>query len=253
MKIFYFTATGNSLYAARRFEGAELLSIPALLRGSERAFADDALGLVFPVYCLGLPKIVRTFLQTVSLKTDYLFAVMTCGNTAGDCGGLLQTFLARNNQRLNYANQLVMPDNYLPFFDAAKQAARKLDINAAAAAIVGDVAARRPGVRRSNLFVRPFARAAQLFQPLLFRVCRKFVVSDACTGCGICGRVCPVGNVAMTEQRRPAFGRTCEGCLACVHNCPARAIRIPYERNRKERYRNPNVDLLDIIDANGGE
>lgn len=252
MKIFYFTATGNSLYIARLLGGGEPFSIPAVLRGGERVFASEKIGLVFPVFCLGIPRIVRTFLQTVSLRAEYLFAVMTCGNMAGDCGGLLQACMARNGQRLDYAERIVMPDNYLPFFDAARQRARKLDIEEHATAIARDVAAARHGVRRGGLIVRGITRAAQLFQPMLFKACRKFVVTDACTACGICLRVCPVRNIELVDSR-PRFGRECEGCLACAHHCPSRAIQNPFERNRNERYRNPHVDLVDIIDANGGE
>ena len=48
----------------------------------------------------------------------------------------------------------------------------------------------------------------------------------------------------------------CENCLSCVHNCPTKAILIirrdpePDEPNPKSRYRNPNVQLGEIIKAN---
>ena len=49
----------------------------------------------------------------------------------------------------------------------------------------------------------------------------------------------------------------CENCLACVHNCPLKAISIipapgepEQEANRQARYRNPNIKLIDIIKAN---
>ena len=52
-------------------------------------------------------------------------------------------------------------------------------------------------------------------------------------------------------------GGECEGCMACVHNCPQKAITLtpsmpgfPSERNPNARYRNPNVSLADIIQAN---
>lgn len=44
--------------------------------------------------------------------------------------------------------------------------------------------------------------------------------------------------------------------MACVHNCPQKAISIiptppePQEPNRNARYRNPNASLADLIKAN---
>ena len=47
--IFYFTATGNSLYAARQISGGdELVSIAQELRKTDRHYQDDAIGIVMP-------------------------------------------------------------------------------------------------------------------------------------------------------------------------------------------------------------
>ena len=62
MKICYFTATGNSLYAAKRIRG-DLLSIPKLMREKAVEISDDAVGNVCPVYCGEMPGMVRSFLE----------------------------------------------------------------------------------------------------------------------------------------------------------------------------------------------
>ena len=49
MTICYFSATGNSLYAARQI-GGTLLSIPRLMRQETVKIEDDAVGIVSPVY-----------------------------------------------------------------------------------------------------------------------------------------------------------------------------------------------------------
>ena len=48
MTICYFTASGNSLYVARRI-GGNLLSIPKLMRQDKIEIEDDAVGIVCPV------------------------------------------------------------------------------------------------------------------------------------------------------------------------------------------------------------
>ena len=48
--VFYFTATGNSLYAARQLD-ANVMSIPQVMRRScLRRFADEAIGVVYPIF-----------------------------------------------------------------------------------------------------------------------------------------------------------------------------------------------------------
>lgn len=51
--IFYFTATGNSLYVAKKLS-ENPISIPQVKQGS--SFEDDVIGIVSPVYCGEIPK-----------------------------------------------------------------------------------------------------------------------------------------------------------------------------------------------------
>ena len=110
MLIFYFTATGNSLYSAKRI-GGTLRSIPQLMRREERSFSDDAIGFVFPCYAWGLPRMVRDFILRSSFQADYFFGVMTYGNISG--GGLdaLAATGAKAGIRFDYTAEVKMVDN----------------------------------------------------------------------------------------------------------------------------------------------
>ncbi|HYH01908.1 MAG TPA: EFR1 family ferrodoxin, partial [Bacillota bacterium] len=89
-KIFYFSATGNSLALARKIGAglgdAELISIPRVLQ--EPVTIDvERVGLVFPVYAWGMPRIVHDFVKRLQIHTNpYIFAVATCAGVPG--GGL---------------------------------------------------------------------------------------------------------------------------------------------------------------------
>ena len=64
MKILYFTASGNCLAVAKRFD-AKLLSIPQLIKEGKYDIEDDAIGIIYPVYGLAVPEIVKRYLRGV--------------------------------------------------------------------------------------------------------------------------------------------------------------------------------------------
>ena len=79
MTICYFTASGNSLYVARRI-GGNLLSIPKLMRQEKIEIEDDADSIICPVYAAELPIMVMDFMRTAEIRTEYFFFVLTCGD-----------------------------------------------------------------------------------------------------------------------------------------------------------------------------
>mgnify|MGYP003767868619 CR=1 FL=1 len=70
MIIFYFSATGNSLSAAKRI-GGDLVSIPQVIESEHLEYKDDVIGLIFPIYSLRPPKMVRRFADYVTRNIRY--------------------------------------------------------------------------------------------------------------------------------------------------------------------------------------
>jgi coenzyme F420-reducing hydrogenase beta subunit len=66
----------------------------------------------------------------------------------------------------------------------------------------------------------------------------EVVETKACSGCGMCAAVCPVGAITIEEGYRPLIGDDCSGCEICYEACPR--VEMPYsaieqgcaERNR---------------------
>lgn len=83
--IYYYSATGNSLHAAkslgRQLHNCRLLSMPSF-RGAEEVKIDtDGVGFVFPTHYFGLPPLVIEFIKKLNLdKMKYSFAAATCGS-----------------------------------------------------------------------------------------------------------------------------------------------------------------------------
>lgn len=91
--VYYFSGTGNSLTVAKEIEaqGALVSSIASEMRKSQKNGTPiikcdaDKVGFVFPLYYLGLPKMVHEFLEKLVLtKATYVYMVCTmvcaCGN-----------------------------------------------------------------------------------------------------------------------------------------------------------------------------
>jgi len=250
MKILYFTGTGNSLAVAKRI-GGEFISIPQEIHKKEITYADDAIGLVFPVYYGSLPKMVKDFLSIVKFETDYLFAIATCGSGAGMALSDLQEVTEGNGIRFDYLNALVMVDNFLPVFEIEAEIKRlpekKTEENLSK--IVTDIEKRKE-------YVPPVSLKAKAMAPLAKKMLQDkvkeyssqgFIVYDDCTLCGICATVCPTANISTSEK--VVFSDKCESCYACVHACPQTAIHLKKEKSDK-RFRNTDVSLQEIITAN---
>jgi ferredoxin len=249
MKIFYLTSTGNNLHIAKEL-GGELHSIPKILKGDKIEFEDDAIGIVFPCYYFGTPRLVKKFLEKVTLKSDYIFAVMSYGNlSAGGTNHFLKV-AKKAGINISYFNEIVMIDNYLPVFNMEHQIkkAPSKNIKNNLAAIVSDIRSKNIYIDKKSLLSNISTFIVQLFYKLSVRKAdKRFYVEDSCNSCKICEKVCPVDNIQVDVK--PNYLHHCEECLACAHHCPQNSIRIKKERS-KARYINENVNLNEIIEAN---
>lgn len=250
MTVFYFTSTGNSLAAAKAI-GGTLISIPQVVDSPNLRFKDDMIGLVFPVYIFRLPKMVRRFLEKVEWEADYTFAVSTCGALPGAVMTQAKAILARRGQKLGYTASLVMVDNYLPNYDTGAQVAslpeKRVEENLAR--IVADIQSRKTQQTADGLGWQTATALMKLVETAFVggKLGQQYIVNQNCTKCGICAKVCPAGNISVTD--RVQYSDRCEGCLGCVHLCPQNAIHLKNEKSAA-RWRNPNVSLAELIASN---
>ncbi|MDR2939245.1 MAG: 4Fe-4S dicluster domain-containing protein [Clostridiales bacterium] len=247
MTIFFFSATGNSLAVAKQF-GGNLISIPQVINDSKTQYKDDVIGLVFPIYSTAPPKMVSGFLNKITLEADYTFAIGTYGNMDGACMYNVQKLAQKRGYRFDYANSLLMLDNYLPVFEieAEIQKMPKKRVEEKTAKIAADIKNRIKLQAKASILMRALASILKVFTSAL-EGAKGYIVNSGCTKCGTCEKVCPAKNIEV--KGKVHFGGHCEACLACVHLCPKNAIHLKNEKSGK-RWRNPDVSLSELIKAN---
>ena len=254
MKILYFTSTGNSLYVAKRI-GGELLSIPQLEKDREYNVFADAVGIVVPIYGFDVPRLVRAYLNRVNIRAPYVFAIMTYGDWPMAATVQMAKLLKKRDIPLHYTNEIDMVDNYLPGYEVAKQLEKKQEptIEAAIDRVVEDINNRKRALLHKGMAAKAISAGLSaavrsgLGKRVMNSSAKKFRVQEHCNGCGICQKVCPMGNILV--EGRPMYLDKCEFCLACTHLCPQNAIGLKGEKSAA-RFRNPHVSLAEIIAAN---
>lgn len=251
MTILYFTSTGNCLYVAKKI-GGNLYSIPQMVKSNNYLFEDDEIGLVFPDYGLCVPPYICDFLSKAKLKCNYLFAVITYGFFSGGAVNDLLEIARKENIKFSYVNKLKMVENYLPGFEMQKEKQKEQDTKTFENLnkILSDIKERKQYIHHDSWLSKFLTKNHQKSYGYDIGIgeTKKYHVLDTCKGCKICEKVCPMDNINFKDGR-PVFNDKCCSCLACIQNCPEKAIKMDGEKS-SERYRNSNISLEEIINSN---
>lgn len=276
--IFYFTGTGNSLYAASRIaeeQGDRVFSIAKLMDLKKDVYHyelenDELLGFVFPVFAWAPPKIVLDFIERLEISSKpesgdrteidgkvpegegkpYVFSLCTCGDEEGRTSQVLGKALAKRGLDLDGAFSLRMPNNYIVGFDVDSKETEAGKLKAAElllSEIGKSIGRRQRGIALTLPGKFPGLKTA-LINPMFNRFAlstKSFHVDDTCTRCRICERICPVHTITITGDEKPVWGKDCTQCLGCINRCPVRAIQMGKGTDRKGRYCHPDLDRLE--------
>ncbi len=253
--VFYFTATGNSLYAARQLD-EEQFSIPQEMKKKDRHYSADRIGIVCPLFEFDIPPIVKDFIAGSTFETSYFYLVVTFGCHYGGVALRTQEYLTSIGKKANYINTVIMHDNALIVFDMDQQRSieESKQVDAHLAEIRADLDSRKEMIQDSpeeevnfyEFYLKMKEEQGPMYSFPLYQV------TDGCVGCGTCTRVCPGGCIRLVDGK-PSYDYTrCMACMACIQACPTKAIQFASvkEPNPEARYRNPHVTLKDLIQAN---
>lgn len=251
MKIYYFTATGNSLYVAKKIkdkiEDCELISIPNALKNKDFNVNDDAIGFIYPIHCGSLPIVVEDFISKLNIKDKtYIFAIGVTG------GGAAKVSFSHINELLG---EKVKLSNYLcvkyisNYTRAGKnptkeRALKAIELNED---LLDNFIKCIQNKEIQTVDYKASKRILYNGWKNLFKNKDKgFNVNDKCIGCKMCETICPVDNIQM-DNNKPIWLGKCTDCMACINICPKEAVNIGKNTIKKNRYRNPFIDAKELL------
>lgn len=253
--IIYFSGTGNSRDVATRL--SSLLGDDDVVELCGKVLKEEVLQAkqpcksviwVFPVYSWGVPPVVAGFIKSAKISGITVAAhhlVATCGDDAGLTAKKWRKLMHRRGWTAASASTVIMPNTYtlMKGFDVDPDDVAQAKLEASQAR-VKEIARRikEGDTADDDVVTGRFAWFKScVIYPLFCRFtmsAKPFHATSDCTGCGLCARSCPLDNITVGDDRRPAWGNDCAQCLRCYHTCPVAAVQYGKATQGKGRYLN---------------
>lgn len=245
--IIYFTGTGNSRFVAEaiadRLNDETVDALRYIKSGNGDDFSSDKPFIfVFPVYLSTAPAIFRRFIKASTFKgcKDAYF-IPTCAGTAGSVPNAMSD-LCKESDSLIFkgSKKVIMPQNYIAYFNMSDKAQQDACIENCIPVInsicdtitKGNVLDDSP----TSGFEYAVTKLVEVLYNSSFTKTKSFRVTDNCSHCGNCSRLCPTNSIEMKDGNPVWIKKLCIHCMACINSCPAAAIEYGNHTVGKERY-----------------
>lgn len=249
--VLYFSATGNSKLVADYISEIltdDCICLNGYLRSGEKCVfkSDEPFIFIAPIYAWRFPASIEELIRKAKLSGNRkIYFIGTMESQAGSCGKHLR--LIADHKKMEYMGfkAISMPSNYI-LGRALPDEAEALQIIKRAVphieAVCDKISACQELDSDKGQFLGSICSGLinAAFNKL-FISSRGYRVSDACISCGLCERICPVGNIVL-RGKVPEFGRECIGCYGCINRCPSNAIDIGNITVGRRRYVCPQYD-----------
>lgn len=251
--IFYFSATGNTAWAAKQLGYYTSDRLINITKNSTEPFTaqlkpGENIGFCFPIHGWRPPRIVVDFVKRLAIDATghYVYALCTAGDTVGEAMDIFRSVLSDKGITLDAAFSLLMPESYvgLPLMDVDKQEREKAKQDKAAEDLKGFaqlIEQHQKHVEHLTIGHWPRINSrvlGSIFYRWLITDKPFHVVSDRCVKCGICASVCPVHDIegGLGKEPRWTHNGHCMTCFSCYHHCPHHAIEFGNRTLHKGQY-----------------
>ena len=173
---------------------------------------------------------------------------MTCGDDAGKTDVQWREIISSRDMNYGLAFTVIMPNTYVLMkgfdTDSTELEEKKIEASGDRLKNIADAISNyEPGsaqgcndVTRGNFaYIK-----SRIIYPWFVRHAmspKPFHATDECTGCGLCAKSCPLGNITIIGHQHPRWSSSCALCLRCYHICPHHAVAYGNKTNGKGQYR----------------
>lgn len=248
----YFSGTGNTKFCVDKFlkeydcsknsfsiEDSEAL---------ERIKNDDEIVMGYPVQYSNIPKILRDYIVNNQYvwKGKNIFIIATMGLFSGDGAGILARLLKNYGAVIVGGLHLKMPDSICDeralkrSFDHNKRIVVKATEKICKC--VGNIKNGKPpqeGLGAVYHLAGLFGQRLYFLGKTQKYTDRLKINSLKCSGCGLCERLCPMGNISVKNGIAVSSDK-CTMCYRCISKCPEQVITLlgkkVIEQNDVSRY-----------------
>jgi len=233
----YFSPTGTTRKTVCHIAGAigERMGIPVetadftpiQAREQELVFqAQDVVVFGVPVYAGRVPNVLLKYLHTIKGNKAHAVAVVLYGNRHfDDALAELKGILTDDGFYIVGAGAFVGEHAFSKTLAAGRPDQEDLALALKLAGKICDKwqqdetteLADVPGRWPSPEYYKPRDRKGNFIDLRKIKPC----VNDACDGCGLCVRICPMGSIDSSDVKK--YSGICIKCGACIKGCPKEA------------------------------
>ena len=258
-QLYFFSGTGNTLWVSRQFaeemnkHGVETTLIPLPAPPAENIGDYTTLAIAFPVYAQSAPPFISDWIGSLpeTKKQTPVVLISTLAGFSGLVKGPFYHMLKKKGYNPVAVREFIMPPNYFHKYGEDRNSQIKERAKLAIADFAKELAEGKAKWPRRPAFLN----ILQFIMKKIFRhggcgwLGKGFTADKSkCIRCGLCVKLCPIGNISFAGDGYPVWARKCEQCLRCITYCPTEAIS-----NGRMRlvaypgYKCPEIRAIDLI------